>query len=309
MRIAVLGAGAVGGYYGGRLAAAGEDVHFLYRSEYEQVRDHGLRIESVDGNWQGPVNAWSSVDDMPACDVALVAFKSAQSDLLPDMLAKVLGDHGVAVCLMNGLGHEEIIASAIGPHRVVAGAAFICAERGDPGVVKHFAVGGLAVAPYFAQGRERLESVCADLSARFAKAGVRCQNLSDGPKVKWGKLVWNVPFSGLSIFYGGVTTDHVLDGGAREAFAKGLMDEVLLAASACGVELDPRAPEWNLSGTRTMGAYRPSMLVDFEAGRPVEVEAIVAEPLRRGTAAGADLPSMTKLLEGIRAVLAAKASA
>lgn len=306
MRIAVLGAGAVGGYYGGRLAAAGEDVHFLYRSEYEQVRDHGLRIESVDGNWQGPVNAWSSVDDMPRCDVALVGFKSAQSGLLPDMLAKVLGDRGVAVCLMNGLGHEEIIASAIGPTRVVAGAAFICAERGDPGVVRHFAVGGLAVAPYFAEGRERIESICSDLSKRFGKAGVKCQNLSDGPKVKWGKLVWNIPFSGLSLYYGGVTTDRILDGGEREEFAKGLMHEVLVAASACGVELDPRAPEWNLSGTRTMGAYRPSMLVDFELDRTVEVEAIVAEPLRRGLAAGAALPLMSKLLVGIGEVLAGK---
>ena len=72
MRIAVLGAGAVGGYYGGRLAAAGEDVHFLYRSEYEAVRDRGLRLESVDGNWSGPVSAHRSVDDMPVCDVATV---------------------------------------------------------------------------------------------------------------------------------------------------------------------------------------------------------------------------------------------
>lgn len=306
MRIAILGAGAVGGYYGGRLAASGEDVHFLYRSEYGHVRDGGLRIESVDGDWAGPVKAWRSVDDMPTCDVAIVAFKSAQSPLLAGMLPKVLGDRGVAVCLMNGLGHEEIMASAIGSDRVVAGAAFICAERGDPGVVRHFAAGGLAVAPYFAEGRERVEGVCGDLSGRFAKAGVECQNLSDGRKVKWNKLVWNVPFSGLSIYYGGVTTDRLLDGGEREAFAKGLMDEVLVAASACGVELDPRSPEWNLSGTRTMGAYRPSMLVDFELGRPVEVDAIVAEPLRRGLEAGADLPGMTRLLDGIRKVVAGR---
>jgi 2-dehydropantoate 2-reductase len=308
MRIAILGAGAVGGYYGGRLAASGEDVHFLYRSEYEHVRDHGLRIESVDGDWTGPVNAWKSVDDMPTCDVAIVGFKSAQSPLLPGMLSRVLGERGVAVCLMNGLGHEEIIASAIGPTRVVAGAAFICAERGDPGVVRHFAVGGLAVAPYFPEGRERIEVLCRDLSERFGKAGVECQNLSDGRKVKWNKLVWNVPFSGLSIYYGGVTTDHVLDGGEREAFAKGLMDEVLTAASACGVELDPRSPGWNLSGTRAMGAYRPSMLVDFEMGRPVEVDAIVAEPLRRGLEAGADLPLMSRLLEGIRTILSGRSA-
>ena len=303
MRIAVLGAGAVGGYYGGRLAAAGEDVHFLYRSEYEAVRDRGLRLESVDGNWSGPVSAHRSVDDMPVCDVAILGFKSAQSPLLADMLPKVLGDRGVAVCLMNGLGHEEICAKAVGEARVAAGAAFICAERGEPGVVRHFAAGGLAVAPYFAENRDGIAAVCAELSERFARAGVKCQNPSDGAKVKWGKLVWNVPFSGLSLYYGGVATDAILADPDREAFARGLMREVLSASEACGVRLDPRAPEQNLSQTRGMGAYRPSMLVDFLLHRPVEVSAIVAEPLRRGLAAGASLPLMAELLAGIRRVL------
>ena len=300
MRIAVLGAGAVGGYYGGRLAASGEDVHFLYRSEYEAVRERGLRIESVDGNWSGAVNAYASVDDMPVCDVAFLGFKSAQSPLLSGMLPRVLGDRGVAVCAMNGLGHEEICARAIGESRVVASAAFICAERGEPGTVRHFSAGGLAVAPYFPQGAGELGELCRDLSERFSRAGVKCQNLSDGRKVKWGKLLWNVPFSGLSIYYGGVTTDLILDNPERARFARALMDEVMLAARACGVELDPRAPDWNYEPTRAMGAYRPSMLVDFEKRRPVEVSAIVAEPLRRGLAAGASLPLMSELLDGIR---------
>lgn len=305
MRIAVLGSGAVGGYYGARLAAAGEDVHFLYRSEFEVVRDHGLTIESVDGNWHGRVNAWNRPDDMPVCDVALVCFKSAQWPLLPEMLPKVLGDRGAAVCLMNGLGHEEILADILGPDRVVAGAAFVCAERGEPGVVKHFAAGALAIAPYFDEGRDRISGICHDLSERFAKAGVKCQDLSDGRKVKWGKLLWNVPFSGLSLYYGGITTDLILDDPSRAKFARSLMDEVMQAASACGVELDPRAPDWNFGPTRAMGAYRPSMLVDFQKKRAVELDPIVAEPLRRGMAAGAKLPLMTELLDGIRRILAA----
>jgi len=285
------------------LAASGEDVHFLYRSEYEVVRERGLAIESVDGNWQGPVNAWNSPDAMPVCDVALVCFKSAQWPLLADMLPKVLGEHGVAVCLMNGLGHEEIIAGILGRDRVIAGAAFICAERGEPGVVRHFAAGGLAVAPYFVEGVERVAGICQDLSERFAKAGVKCQNLPDGAKVKWGKLLWNIPFSGLSVYHGGITTDLILDDPERARFARDLMDEVMVAAAACGVELDPRAPDWNYGPTRAMGAYRPSMMVDFEKRRPVELDPIVAEPYRRGIAAGAKLPLMAKLLDGIRRVL------
>lgn len=303
MRIAVLGSGAVGGYYGGRLAQAGQDVRFLYRSEYEVVRASGLCLQSVDGNWQGAVDAFRSAEEIGPCDAALVCFKSAQSDLFGDLLPKVLLPDGVAFCLMNGLGHEELLARVVGPERVAAGAAFICSERTGPGIIRHFAAGGLSFAPYFPQGRDHVLDACRDLRDRFLSANVPCQAPEDGMAVKWGKLVWNIPFSGLSIYAGGITTDRIVGDPALRAFAMDLMEEILRAASACGVELDPGSPERNMAQTETMGAYRPSMLVDFLLGRPLEIDAIVAEPLRRGEAAGADLPRMRELLEGIRARL------
>jgi 2-dehydropantoate 2-reductase len=303
VRVAVLGAGAIGGYYGGRLAQAGQDVRFLYHSEYDAVRERGLRIESVDGNWQGPVQAFRDADAIGPCDAALVCFKSAQSRLFPDLLPKVLAPDGVAFCLMNGLGHEELLAEVAGPKRVAAGAAFICSERGEPGVVRHFAAGGLAVAPYFPEGRGRIAEACRELSERFSASGVRCRTPPDGMAMKWEKLLWNIPFSGISVYAGGITTDRIMADAALRSFARGLMDEVLDAARACGVAIDPRVADRNMAETESMGAYRPSMLVDFQLGRPVEWESIVAEPLRRGEEAGARLPRMRKLLEGIRSRL------
>lgn len=299
MRIAILGSGAVGGYYGGRLAQRGEDVHFLYRSELDAVRGRGLRLESVDGNWQGSVAAYGSVDDMPRCDVAILGFKAAQGKLLASLLPRVLADDGIAASLMNGLGSEELCARAVGEHRVLAGAAFICAERGEPGVVHHFAAGGLSFAPYFLEGREHLQAVADDLGARFKAAGVPFRRSTDGRKVKWGKLVWNVPFSGLSIYYGGIATDRIVGDPAKADFARGLMEEVLRAARADGVDLDPRSMEDNFRQTLGMGAYRPSILVDFEKGRPTEHEAIVGEPLLRAEAAGIAVPLLRELYEGI----------
>lgn len=300
MRIAILGSGAIGGYYGGRLVQSGEQVHFLYRSEFEVVSRQGLRIESVDGNWHGRVEAHADVGTMPPCDVAIIGFKTAQLGLLGDLLPKVLAPRGTAVCLMNGLGNEEACAVAVGEDRVLAGAAFICAERGEPGVVRHFAAGALAFAPYFRSGRERLQEVAADLGERFRAAGVPVRRAADGRKVKWGKLVWNVPFSGLSIALGGVTTDTIVTDPVQRARATELMREVLRAARADGVELEERLVEDNLAQTDSMGAYRPSILVDFLAGRPTEHEAIVGEPVRRAEEAGIPVPRMRELLGEIR---------
>lgn len=299
MRVAILGAGAIGGYYGGRLVQAGEDVHFLYRSEFEVVSRQGLRISSVDGNWQGPVNAYRDAGSMPRCDVVLLGFKTAQTGLLPDLLPEVLAPDGVVVCLMNGLGNEEACAAVVGEERVLAGAAFICAERGEPGEVRHFAAGGLSFAPCFESGRDRLLHVSEDLGARFRAANVPVRKALDGRKVKWGKLVWNVPFSGLSIALGGVTTDIIVTDPVHRARAVALMREVLLAARADGVELEERLIADNLAQTDGMGAYRPSILVDFLAGRPTEHEAIVGEPLRRAEAAGIAVPHIRELHESI----------
>lgn len=301
MRIAILGSGAVGGYYGGRLAQAGHDVRFLYRSELSAVREKGLRLQSVDGDWEGPIQAFGNVEEIGPCDAVVVAFKSAQAELFPRILPPVLASGGFVVCLMNGLGHEEMIARVVGPSRVVAGAAFICAERGEPGVVCHYAVGGLSLGPYFEEGREAATTFCQKMSGLFEGAKVPCKTSSDGMGIKWGKLVWNIPFSGLSVWAGGITTDKILADPYLRAFAAELMQEVLVAAMACGVDLDARAPARNMKQTEGMGAYRPSMLVDFLAGRPIEWQAIVAEPLGRGEAAGAHLPRMRQLLDGIRA--------
>lgn len=232
MIVGVVGSGAVGGYYGARLVQAGAEVRFLYRSELEVVRRNGLRIDSVDGNWHGMVQAFGSAREMGRCDVVLVCLKSAQTAQFAELIQPVLGPETLVVCLMNGLGHEERIAQISGPGAVAAGAAFICAERGQPGTVRHFAAGGLSVGAYFPEDRGDVLARCRNLSSMFSRSGVPCRVEDDGRAVKWGKLVWNVPFSGLSIWAGGITTDRILADEALRSFAADLMDEVFVAAEA-----------------------------------------------------------------------------
>lgn len=299
MRFAIVGAGAVGGYYGARLQAAGHEVHFLYHSEYQAVSRDGLRVKSPGGDLHLQVKAYRDTADIPCVDVVLVALKATQSELLSSMLPPLMREDTYVYCLQNGLGNEEIIASTVGETRVLAGAAFICSERGEPGEVIHYTEGRLAIGPYFEAGREAAWEMSQRLATVFKEAGVPCKANPSGRSVKWGKLVWNVPFSGGSLYHGGVPVDRISGSQEREAFALSLMEEVLAAAALDGAEIDARLPGQNLSATRGMGAYKPSILVDFEKMRPMEIDCLFREPLRRGNAAGLALPAMTELLRGI----------
>jgi 2-dehydropantoate 2-reductase len=245
------------------------------------------------------VKVYSKAQDMPVVDVVLVALKATQSHLLAGILPHLVGADTFVYCLQNGLGNEEIIAASVGEERVLAGAAFICSERGEPGEVIHYTEGRLAIGPCFEAGREAAWEMSQRLAAVFKEAGVPCKANPSGRAVKWGKLVWNVPFSGGSLYHGGVPVDRISGNEEREAFALSLMEEVLAAAALDGAEIDARLPGQNLTATRGMGTYKPSILVDFEKKRPMEIDCLFREPLRRGKAAGLEMPAMTELLRGI----------
>ncbi len=237
---------------------------------------------------------------MPQADVVLVAVKESGMDSLGTVLPPLLKPATLVVCLLNGLGNEERLAEIVGGDRVVAGAPFICSERIAPGVVVHTASGGIRFAPW---GRPPEGSVpLAELRALWESAGITAK-LHDNPyEVKWGKLLWNVPFSGLSVYYGGITTDIILGDPEKKTMAEALMREVIVAAASDGVTLDPALIPANFESTARMGAYRTSMMVDFVHGRPIEHEAILGEPLRRGERAGFRLPALRQLYEGVRRV-------
>jgi 2-dehydropantoate 2-reductase len=299
MRYAIVGSGAVGGYYGAKLQENGQEVHFLYHSEYDAVQANGLRVFSPDGDLHLQVNAYRAASDMPKVDVVVVALKATQSELLADILPNIVHEGTYVYCLQNGLGNEEIIAQSVGESKVLAGAAFICSERGEPGVVHHYTEGRLSIGPYFEAGKEEAHAMAHRICEEFVAAGVPCKLKENGREVKWGKLVWNVPFSGGSLYFGAVPVDQISGDSDREAFALALMNEVLAAASKDGADIDPRLPQQNIAATRNMGAYKPSILVDFEKGRAMEIDCLFREPLRRGTAAGLAMPAMTELLRGI----------
>lgn len=296
MRFAVIGSGAVGSYYGGRLVLAGEDVHFLFRSDFDAVSRNGLTVRSCEGDFHIKVNAYHSAKDMPKADVILVALKGTQSALLAELLPPLLHDESVVICLQNGLGNEEHIAAIVPPERVIAGSAFICSEKIEPGVIEHTAAGALKIG-WFLPHPNPLPTV---LAQKFERAGVRCGVDEIGRRIKWSKLVWNIPFNGLSVFYGGITADVIMND--HYDFALQLMKEVIIAAGEDGIALDSALIDSNMKATLKMGPYRTSMMVDLEKKRPLEIETIIGEPYRRGISHGKNLPAMKKLYDTLKLI-------
>lgn len=298
----MVGAGAVGLYYGGRLAAAGEDVSFLARTDFDAVRAGGIRVESVAGDFHArDVKAFRSPAEIGPVDLVIVAWKATANGMLGQVLPPLLHEDTQVLTLQNGLGNCERIAAVTGAGRVLGGLCFVCLNRISPGRVRHTAGGRISVGEFQNDGRGR----AAEIALRFRAAGIPTDAAASLAEAQWEKLVWNIPFNGLAIAEGGVTTADLLERPGMEAEIRALMAEVVAAARAQGLELTDDLIESNVRRTRPMGPYRPSSMIDFVEGREVEFEAIWGEPLRRARAAGVDVPHLENLARRIRARLGA----
>lgn len=299
--VAVVGSGAIGWYYGGRLANMGEDVRFLLRSDYEAVRSGGMKVESVHGDFTLPrPQVFRTAAEIGPVDLVLIAWKATANAHLAEVLPPLLHEGTQVLTLQNGLGNCEAIAAITGPERVLGGLCFVCINRIEPGFIRHTAGGRLAIGEWQAGVPGRAEEV----AARFKAAGIPALAVENLQQSQWEKLIWNVPFNGLSVARGGVTTDVLLDSGETEHGIRALMAEVIAAARAQGLELGDELIDFNVERTRPMGPYRTSSMIDFVEGREVEVDGIWREPLRRAKALGVPMPWLEKLLAEIEARLA-----
>jgi 2-dehydropantoate 2-reductase len=299
---AVIGTGAVGGLYGARLQRAGAEVHFLLRSDFEHVRTHGLRIESVDGNFDLPqVNAYGRASDMPPCDVVLVALKTTQNHLLPELLPPVAKEGSLVVMLQNGLGVEDTAAAIVGPERVFGGLCFVCSNKVTPGHVCHLDYGHITLAQYTAdQAPAGITGPLRRLGADFEEAGVCIILADDLLTARWKKLVWNIPFNGLSVVLNARTTGMIRNEHAR-TLANALMHEVLAAAAAVHQRHIPESfAREMIEATMKMKPYDTSMKLDYDAGRPLEVEAIFGTPLTLAQQSGLAVPHLETLYRQLK---------
>ncbi len=299
--VAVVGSGAIGLYYGGRLAEAGEDVRFLVRSDFEAISRDGLKVESAHGNFDLPrVKAYRTAEEIGPVDLVIVAWKTTANHLLASVLPPLLHAGTQVLTLQNGLGNCEALAEIVGSQRVLGGLCFVCINRISPGWVSHSAGGRMTIGKFLPDSSGR----AAELERRFKAAKIQAVAVENLEKSQWEKLVWNIPFNGLSVAGGGVTTDVLLATRDQENELRALMAEVIAAARAQGLDLSDDLIDFNIERTRPMGPYRTSSMIDFVERREVEVAPIWEEPLRRARAAGVEMPRTAALLRRIRERLA-----
>ena len=303
-RIAVVGSGAVGCYYGGKLAATGQDVHFLMRADLETVREQGLLIRSTETpEIRLPqVQAYASPEEIGPVDVVLIALKTTANDALEQLIPPLLHAGTALVTLQNGLGNEAFLAEHFGAERIMGALCFVCLNRVAPGVIEHYGHGAISIGEY----HRALQPRTLALTEALRNAGIAASAVENLLTERWRKLVWNIPFNGLSIAAGSLTTDLILADPGLQQLTRGLMQEVVAIAAARGHEIPADYIDFQIERTRPMGAYRPSSLIDYQEGRPVEVESIWGEPLREARRAGVDAGRLEALYYLIAQLAAAR---
>ena len=299
-RIAIVGAGAIGSYYGARLKLAGSDVRFLMRGELAAVRERGLLLREKDATRHlANVAAFATPQEIGPVDLVVITLKTTANASLAALLPPLLHEHTAVLTLQNGLGNEELLAALVGAERVLGGLCYIAVTRGTAGELNCFHTPGkMTLSEFNRPAGDRVRA----LDALFRGAGVDCRVLENLAEARWRKLIWNIPFNGLAIARGGITTDKILGTPAIAAEVRPLMDEVALAGRVQGFEVPEKFIQAQIDITPPLGAYAPSSLVDFLAGREVEVDSIWGEPLRRAQAAGLAMPRLAVLHAQLLAV-------
>ncbi|MFA6053475.1 MAG: 2-dehydropantoate 2-reductase [Methylobacter sp.] len=288
-KVLVIGAGAVGAFYGSLLAKAGDEVSVVCRSDYDQVKRHGFIIDSHPlGRWNFiPAHVLKNAADFEGtADYILLCTKVIPTLDRATLIRPAVGRNTAIVFIQNGVEIEQEMLDAFPDNEVVSGLAFICCNRVGPGEILHLAYGRLALGNL----PNGISNKTAQLCESFNQSGIECNASEDIVTGRWQKCVWNAPFNPLSVLSGGLPTLDILQ--TQESFVRSIMQEVCDIAAACGHPLPHDIVNINIEHTYAMPPYKTSMLLDYESGQPMETEAILGNTLRAARRLGIAAPHL-----------------
>lgn len=299
LRYTVIGTGAIGGFYGGMLANAGKEVHFLLHSDYEYVQQNGLKIDSVKGDFHLPkVYAYNNTADMPKCDVILIGLKSTNNALLKTLLPPILHKDTLVILIQNGLGLEEDLQNDFPELSIAGGLAFICSSKIAPGHIAHLDYGKLNIGMYTKIHNPILEDVYKDC----LEANIESQ-IVDLERARWMKLVWNIPYNGMTVVLNTTTSDLMMHPSTKQLLLD-MMEEVIHAANHVGRNKFERIPisfaDDMLNMTTVMVPYSPSMKLDYDFKRPLEIDYIYSRPIAVAKSSGFRMEKIEVLEQQLR---------
>lgn len=287
-----ISAGAVGAYFGGRLQqGGGAEVSVTLRSDFESVQKNGFEVSAVKGTFFfQPDGVYRSAAEYPEIpDYIIVSAKVLPWINVPELIRPALqSKKTVIVLIQNGIGIEEEVAKAFPEHELISTVAYIGATRTGKGKVTQTGAQKLIMGK-FGGGDSKHGETLAEL---FRAGGVEAEYTQDIARFRWKKLLWNTVFNTVSVLGGHLTTKEMCDGGIMEQLCLDLMHETAAAAKAAGYEFTEEDLEANMEYTRNFPPYKTSMLVDFEAGRPLEVDAIVGNVCRIAEQHGINVPRL-----------------
>jgi 2-dehydropantoate 2-reductase len=311
-RIAIVGSGAIGGFYGLMLARAGFEVHFLLRSEYQAVAKHGLLVRSkIHGDLRlEKVNAYHSVDDMPPCDWLLIGAKATSNADLAPLIAKAVAPGARILVLQNGLGIEDQLRPLL-PARLhlIGGLCWVGVQRQVPGVIEHIALGDVHLGYHSGPANDLVlqRAILEAGVSLFETAGIKATATQDLEQARWHKLVWNIPYNGLSVLLDTGTQGLMGNPDSRQLI-RAIMNEVVAGAAACGHSFPDELADQMIALTDSIDDYLPSMYLDSAQRRPMELDAMYGAPLNAAREAGCSMPKVQTLYHALRFIEARNSS-
>ncbi|MBE7437021.1 MAG: 2-dehydropantoate 2-reductase [Spirochaetales bacterium] len=287
MKIAIVGAGALGLYYGSLLARhsgkTGARITFLARSDFSVLGRRGIIVHSIHGDFQiQPIQVVRHARDLSEQDLILIGIKTTENAFLKDLVLPAIGPHTLVLTLQNGLGNEELLSDFLPAEQIMGGAAFLCSNRTGPGEILHSGYGAVAIASF----SERPVVSPETIQYLFLESSMECSVERNLLEMRFRKQVWNVPFNTLCTIHD-APTSFILSQPDLLSQTERVMREVVqlgrtvnsrlstLRNCSYSYTLSEDTVASMIEKTGTMGDYLPSMLLDRRAGRKLESQSII----------------------------------
>jgi 2-dehydropantoate 2-reductase len=315
VKLCIVGAGAIGGFLGGRLARAGHEVSLIARGPHlEAMRRNGLRVIEGEDDYTVRLLATDDPVEVGAVETVVVTLKAHSLAPMAERLRPLLGPETPVVTAMNGLpwwyfqrhggpwegtrlaslDPDGAISRVIAPERVIGCIVFPSAEIAEPGVIRHAGGDRFTLGEPDGQKTERLMRV----ADAFIKAGLKAPIRNRIRNEIWVKLMGNMAFNPLAALTGATLGQITSDPPAR-SLAMAVMEEAAAVCAKLDIEMDV-TPEQRVAGAAKLASHKPSMLQDMEAGRPLELDSMLGAVLELSRIVGVEMPRTDALYAAVK---------